>query len=790
MQDVIIESSNQSSSLAANVRKVTIKKSRGIFSYMFDWLIKGLLTALLLIMNFLLFAGSGSQKVFADGFMLQPEIMSVVIGLLVFSMLLMLLFSFSSVLQNLLVSLIAAGFVWALLSQFAVYDKTSILVPMLSPYIGAAAASMFTDVSHWILVAGAGILTFVVLTISSKSSLVYFVGIIFVVFGGVVADSYIMRDRHQEFAVKYDNHLDKIAPNAKKYVYFFLPNATSYVTLGDLKDQLGSTAKGKETQERLIAFLAKNNFWVYPNAYTMAKDPLMSMVEDLNNIDDEKAERHIQRNVAIDSVWKFHNITDEYVYLKDTQLIDVYKNSKYRVSAYQSRGIDFCNKNNERNVDKCVDKINVPVSAEGMKLSTWEKSKFLLVQWLNSFHLSSDWSTLYGALNGFISAEKTPIIGIPYDYLYVVNSFKTLDVVLNDIANDKGNRAYFVFMDLPSDMYVYDEFCRVKPQDKWLAMDNYKWVSNKNLFAKRQAYQEQFSCMLGSLEQFMQKLNEKQLDKNTVIVLQGISGINDIDAVKTDDYIAKFKSDNLVLLAIKDPSRNNFSINNQICESRELVRNYLYKQGNCREFNRMELHSTAASGLQKELLKSVLTKDSVNQALAHFNEWYGKWKAFNSIQKPGNALKPAEKNAKAPVPAEEIPLPEAEETETADVLNTTELPEEKNVGEVKVMEAPIDEGSEVEVKSISAEIQEKEKQSEGDTLTSSSSAEDISAKTETNEEKTAELIDSATETAVSAEEVPSGTDAATNAVQTEGEAEQPAVGAVDAGESSGNSGKQ
>ena len=84
MQDVIIESSNQSSSLAANVRKVTIKKSRGIFSYMFDWLIKGLLTALLLIMNFLLFAGSGSQKVFADGFMLQPEIMSVVIGLLVF----------------------------------------------------------------------------------------------------------------------------------------------------------------------------------------------------------------------------------------------------------------------------------------------------------------------------------------------------------------------------------------------------------------------------------------------------------------------------------------------------------------------------------------------------------------------------------------------------------------------------------------------------------------------------------------------------------------------------------
>lgn len=51
--------------------------------------------------------------------------------------------------------------------------------------------------------------------------------------------------------------------------------------------------------------------------------------------------------------------------------------------------------------------------------------------------------------------------------------------------------------------------------------------------------------------------------------------------------------------------------------------------------------------------------------------------SFQQYSKARKCLKPAEKNAKAPVPAEEIPLPEAEETETADVLNTTELPEEK-----------------------------------------------------------------------------------------------------------------
>ena len=99
-------------------------------------------------------------------------------------------------------------------------------------------------------------------------------------------------------------------------------------------------------------------------------------------------------------------------------------------------------------------------------------------------------------------------------------SFKTLDVLLEDIEKDKGNRAYFVFLDIPSDMYVYDQFCRLKPQSQWLTMENYKWVNNKNVFEKRIAYQEQFSCMIGKLEQFILQLKEKQLDKNTVVVLQ------------------------------------------------------------------------------------------------------------------------------------------------------------------------------------------------------------------------------------------------------------------------------
>lgn len=159
MQDIIIEGSNQSSNLVANVRKGRVKKPRGVVRYVFDWIIKGLFVASLLSIDFLLFAGSGNQQLFDGSFMLQPEIMAILTGLLFFSLFMMFLVSFSSFLQNVLTALIAGGFMLAILNQFAQYDKSSILVPMMTPYLGAAAASIFTGISHWVLAIGAGIFT-------------------------------------------------------------------------------------------------------------------------------------------------------------------------------------------------------------------------------------------------------------------------------------------------------------------------------------------------------------------------------------------------------------------------------------------------------------------------------------------------------------------------------------------------------------------------------------------------------------------------------------------------------
>ncbi|MFR1032097.1 MAG: hypothetical protein ACLSE6_06145 [Alphaproteobacteria bacterium] len=122
--------------------------------------------------------------------------------------------------------------------------KHQFLVPMLSPYIGAAAASMFTDV-YWILVAGAGILTFVVLMISSNQVWFILSGL-FCRFGGLVADSYIMRQT-SEFAVKCRQSSGQDCAECHEICLFLFAERDLLRDTGRLKRSAGVNGR-KETQ--------------------------------------------------------------------------------------------------------------------------------------------------------------------------------------------------------------------------------------------------------------------------------------------------------------------------------------------------------------------------------------------------------------------------------------------------------------------------------------------------------------------------------------------------------------
>ena len=52
----------------------------------------------------------------------------------------------------------------------------------------------------------------------------------------------------------------------------------------------------------------------------------------------------------------------------------------------------------------------------------------------------------------------------------------SFDILFENIEEDKGKQAYFVFADIPSDMYIYDEFCKIRPQTEWINRTNLPWI--------------------------------------------------------------------------------------------------------------------------------------------------------------------------------------------------------------------------------------------------------------------------------------------------------------------------
>lgn len=233
------------------------------------------------------------------------------------------------------------------------------------------------------------------------------------------------------------------------------------------------------------------------------------MIRSFNNLSKDKEDSFIASTVSMDGYWSFKNINDEYIYLNENQLFDVFRKARYKISAYKSRGMDICGKNGVRNADRCVEKVNSPISFDDMKLSALERTKLLVIQWLESMGVFNNMEPLYTALKAVTRPDNLPMVGQKFDNLYVVDAPKTLEAAGKDIVKDRGNQAYFIMADMPSDMFVYNEFCQIKPISQWLDMESLPWIINKNLYNKRTAYLDQTACLFGKLEQFMDYLKNR-----------------------------------------------------------------------------------------------------------------------------------------------------------------------------------------------------------------------------------------------------------------------------------------
>lgn len=666
-------------------RKLKPKRDFGV--YLFDWLVKGILVGLLLCLDFVLFASSGNFSIFSSDITMAQEMIYILTSIFAISLIFMFLISFSTFLQNMVTALVCGFMVYIVLNQFALFDKFSFLFYMLSPYLGNTAAMNFISNSDLVVTIMTVVISFIFLAMSDKKNIAYFVGALIVVFTGILADEYLNRDKHSEFRTVYDNSFSKM-DKGKKFIYIMLPNAGSISYINDMKDGNADKNRVQNTMDVMLGFFAKNDFYLYPNAYVSDDNQYMNMVKSLNNLSNGEAQDYIASNISMNGYWSFKNINDENVFVNQNQLFDVFKKAKYKISAYKSRAVDLCSKNGLPDVDRCVEKFNLPISFDEMGVSSMEKTQILLYQWIGSMGVSSDLSAVYSMLKAVTVPDKLPLVGIKFDNLYVIDSPKTLEEAAKSIVSDKGNQAYFIYMDLPADMFVYNEYCRIKPTSQWLDMESLPWIINKNLSGKRNAYLEQTACLYGKLEQFMLSLKDAKVLDKSVVVVQGLSGVNDLKNVKERLFVPDFKNKKLVTMAIRDPLKKQFVVASEICNAPDIVNQYLFKKGNCIEMNKLGIHVRAQTEIQGILGQFNIDEEMTQGAVAYFDKWYKDWEKVNKQPKGSMGIIPLpsleeEKQEKQEKTQDEI------DAETAEDQIVPEQNPEVTIGEVKTMVKPL-----------------------------------------------------------------------------------------------------
>lgn len=561
----------------------------------------------LLSIDFILFSGSGNIELFRDSIFPIPEVSLILLGFLVFSSLIVYLVHFNNILKNCVASLVTFALVFVLYRQFSTIQQI-LSIGTTSVPVHTVIGLIFALICYCIFYYGNLFARFLFMVAS---------GILFF----HIYSSYIGQPNSPEFLETYRSDKQVTGQN-KRFVYFMLPNLSSYAYLSKFNNP-----ESARTQTVMQGFYQKNNFTVYPKAFTLEDSFLHNMTLSLNPDSKKLSTEHILKTRLLSEYWRFFNIRHELINLKDNSLYDYFRNKNYMISAYKSRDFDMCHTNHEISVDRCIEKINQPVNIYDIRLSILSKMNILLMEWLASMQIVNNMSSVFSFLTKFADLDNAPMVGIDYSNLYVVNSIKTFDILLQNIEEDKGQQAYFVFVDLPSNMYIYNEFCQIKPTDEWYDISSLPWIKNDLSQQRQLAYLQQTRCLYGELEYFMQQMRNKNLLDNTTIVIQGTSSVNNFKKEKEAMFNDEFIANRSVNMAVFDETLQKKPVDWRFCSTNQILLSLLHGKNECDKKLNLGVHEKIVSNLNNELGKlSLNISDNVSK---NFETWFESWKVIN-----------------------------------------------------------------------------------------------------------------------------------------------------------------
>lgn len=631
----------------------------GYSNTFFDKFLRSLYIFLLLALDFVVFVYSIHGRL-SDNGQYSQAVGYILGGMFAVSLLAVLLLSFSRDAQNGLCAVMTLLMTVLFLNQFAVFNVDTFVETWLNEYAGWLTFICFIP-SAWLvgLLLAAGIFF-----AFRRTFAIFFVSVILLASGILGVRNYENSLQPQPSFSEIKNTIATTGKNANgKLVYFMLPKLPSYQLFNAVSD-----AQFRELRDLWLGFYALNGFEVYPNAFVLENDTSSNMIDIFNQVDYQRTKSKNRRYSEFVNNWEFLRGSLDYINLEENALYDILKKRGYGVSAYAAPGFNTCIRGSDIYADRCVVK-NMDVQFYHDNSKSVERNVFtMLGEWMLSFKmpLLNDVAKVLFEMGD----KRRPRVMFDNHKKTLEGAPEVVDIAATDIVKDEGGQFYAVYVDLPGDEYIYDEYCRLRRSEEWETLKNGAFYT-ADVKAKRAAYAAQTKCLIAKLQEYMDKLAASGQEAQTDVILQGVSPLPEL-AGNPAEMSAKFVKDKMVNLAIRRGRKPQFLVNANICLASDFTKSFIQSQEYCYSVDGVKAFAKDALSLKQNLINhSVIKGGGIEDIAAYYREWYADFK--QKTQGEVADVAPVEKESSVAEVAEDVAegeqVTESNNETIADVVN-------------------------------------------------------------------------------------------------------------------------
>ncbi len=601
---------NQPLVLSRKSRSSKFASWTGKANHFYDKFLRAFYIFLLFTIDFVMFIYSINGKLIEGG-KINEAVLVICGGVFAIAFLLMLILSFSKDVQNVVCAVVTLLMTIVFFHQFALFEVDAFIEKWLEKK-----ASWLTFIgivpSTWLV----GLLLGIVIFFAFRSTFAMLFVTMVLMFAGILGiknNEFIKQPKGEYTEIKA---LSSQAGKNREgnIVYFMLPLFPSYQFLSNMKDH-----NLRELRDLMIGFFAVNNFEVYPNAFVKKNDTTSNIIDIFNQVDYTSTTSGNRAYSEFINKWEFIRGWLDYFSLEENRLYAYLRENGYGLSTYAMPGFNLCITGNNLNTDRCVVKSFKTVSLYDATRPLEQNVYSLLAEWVLSFK-SKDLKSVAKMLAG-MSTIKGYKVTAENRRVSQEGSPSLIDEVADDYIKDPQGQVYMVYVDLPSDVYIYDEFCNLKPRKEWVAMKDNSLASG-GIDEKRKAYADQAKCVIGKLQEYMDVVQANPKNHKTDVIIQGVSNIRELAGMMGGRY-ANFVKDQLVGLAIRKGKQPKFLINANICLASDFTKTFIRYQDYCYTVDNMNMHTDEVVSLKQNLINnSVLHGSKISNIAANYRDWY------------------------------------------------------------------------------------------------------------------------------------------------------------------------